>query len=455
MPPPIALLLTLAFVLILLRMEHKQDPELPALSWILTIWMLSISVKPLGVWFGWGAASVEAGSPIDRAFLLTLLGIGLILLIRMEFHFSASMNENILVFILISYGLISILWSGMPLISLKRWTRELVAIVMALLLYSSSDPRRTLASIIRRVTYIIIPLSFVLIKYYPAYGVEFGRWSGERMWVGVTTQKNGLGRLCIMSILFLIWTIYRRLRGREKAVHRYQTHFDVLLLLLSGFLLMGPKRSFTSSSTSAVALTISLIFLAGLIWLKKKGIIVGRSVLLIIVLFVVIYGTITPFLGRLAIWDISSALNRDETLTGRADIWAVLIPYVKARPLLGYGSGGFWTTDLRESIYSSAHNGYLDMILNSGFLGLFILAAFLLTCSFKAHRYMSIDHDWGCLFYSYLVMSIVHNIAESSIQTLASPLTAYILFFSFAATGGINESSVHEDLELITNQNTG
>jgi exopolysaccharide production protein ExoQ len=455
MPPPLALLLTTIFVVFLLKMEHKQDHEVPASSWLLTIWMLSISVKPLGRWFGWEAESIESGSPLDRAFLITLLCIGLILLAKRKFDFPTSIKENAWLFILVGYMLISILWSDIPQISFKRWTRELIAVVMALLLFSEGNPRRVLASIIRRVTYIAIPFSLVLVKYYPAYGVEFGRWSGQRMWIGVTTQKNGLGRLCIMSAFFLIWTLIRRLRGRDTPVHKYQTHFEVFLLLLTVVLLMGPQRSLTYSSTATFALTIALATFAGLYWLKKKGIIISRALVKILVFLIIVYGIITPFLGRLSFWDVSSILGRDETLTGRTEIWALLIPYAIERSLLGYGYGGFWTTDMRDSIYSDAHSGYLDTILNTGFVGLLFLTIFLLSCCHKAHKEIIRDFDWGCLFLCYLIMSVVHNIAESSIQTLTSSLSAYILLFSFSVRNNTNEDFGRGELALSPVQNKG
>ena len=76
-----------------------------------------------------------------------------------------------------------------------------------------------------------------------------------------------------------------------------------------------------------------------------------------------VYGTVTPFIGKLSLVDISSTFGRDETLTGRSEIWATLVPFAMKRPILGHGFGGFWTDARREIIAAShGHNGYLDAV---------------------------------------------------------------------------------------------
>ena len=97
-------------------------------------------------------------------------------------------------------------------------------------------------------------------------------------------------------------------------------------------------------------------------------------------MIIIVYGTITPFLAELPIYDVSSTLGREETLTGRTIIWAKLIPFVMQTPIFGNGFGGFWTSSIRENIALSAHNGYLDTILNTGFVGHILFSIFLLSC---------------------------------------------------------------------------
>ena len=115
--------------------------------------------------------------------------------------------------LLISYMLVSILWSDIPFVAFKRWVREFTAVIMALLVLSEPAPRQALESVLRRTVYVLIPFSVLLIKYFPDLGVIYSRWTGEIQWIGVTLQKNGLGRLCLISAFFLVWTLTRRWQG--------------------------------------------------------------------------------------------------------------------------------------------------------------------------------------------------------------------------------------------------
>ncbi len=77
--------------------------------------------------------------------------------------------------------------------------------------------------------------------------------------------------------------------------------------------------------------------------------------------------------------------GKSSTLTGRTDLWASLIEAVGERWPFGYGYQSFWTDSGRvTSVYrdsgvqlGSAHNGYLDVALSLGVVGL-ILTMFLL-----------------------------------------------------------------------------
>ena len=204
MPRQLALLLCTVFVLFLLRIERRQAPSVSLTLWIPTIWMLCIASKPLGVWFGSTGGDAESGSLLDQLFLSALLCLGLFTLASKREVWSNAIKEHPWLVVLIGYMLVSILWSDIPFISFKRWIRELVAVIMAFVLLTERDPQEAMQSILRRTIFILIPFSLLLIKYFPEYGVQYGRWSGGQMWIGVTLQKNGLGRLCLMAASFRV-----------------------------------------------------------------------------------------------------------------------------------------------------------------------------------------------------------------------------------------------------------
>jgi len=394
--------------------------------------MLSIICKPLGIWFDSGGG-LEAGSAMDRNLLTALGVIGLFMLMKRRFNWSRAINENIFLIILIGYMLISIFWSDIPFISFKRWTRELIAVIIAFLITTERSPNQSVETIFRRIIYICVPYSLMLIKYFPEYGRMYARWSGGVMWIGVTVHKNALGLLCVISVFFLIWTFVKRRQKHCTPVGKVHLLGEVLVLIIALWLLWAGGEGKTSATANA-ALAVGLVTFVVLLLLKKWRIQIRANIFLPIIAFCIIFGTTTVFVGGSNVGFFSSVLGRDSTLTGRTLTWAELVPVVMKQPIFGIGVGSFWTTSTREFYrMSHAHNGYLEILLELGFIGLFLFSMFLLSSCRKAHKVLAYDYYWGSLFVCFLIMLVLHNIAESSINNLTSTIMAVILFMSVSS----------------------
>ncbi len=435
MPPALALAFCIVFVLFLLRLDLKQAPDVSRALWVPTIWMLYIASKPIGIWFQAGSTNPEMGSPMDRVFLTVLMLMAFLVLFRRGFDWAGAMKGNAWLVALFAFMLISVVWSDIPGTSLKRWIREFQAILMAFVVLSEPSPREALESILRRTTYILIPFSLVLIKYFPIYGVDYGRWSGVQMWIGVAQQKNGLAGVCIISGVYLIWSLIRRWQKESPPAWKFQTHSEVLILLLTFYLLGGPRHSLFYSATSTYAFMAGLIFCAWVYLREKSEKKVRAGSLLAVTSFIIVFGVVSVFVGGSGIKFFASSAGREATLTGRTEVWTSLLPVVIGSPIVGRGFGGFWTPRTRDYFeISGAHNGYLDVLLGIGFIGLILVSMFLLSSCRKAHRELSIDLYWGILWICYLIMSVVHNIGESSVDTFTTHLTAVLLFFTISST---------------------
>ena len=71
--------------------------------------------------------------------------------------------------------------------------------------------------------------------------------------------------------------------------------------------------------------------------------------------------------------------EESDTLSGRAFIWPAVGHYIAQRPLLGYGYESFWNPGQIDIISDQlgwglreAHNGYLDVLLSTGIVGLIL-----------------------------------------------------------------------------------
>lgn len=444
MPPQLALLLCTAFVWYMLRFDRQLSQGVSHAVWLPTLWVFSIGTKALAVWLG-SSAGDEWGSPWDQYFQLSLLIGGLAVLARRQFDWGAAVRDHPWLFLLVAYMLLSCTWSDLPFTSLKRWVRQLVALPMAFVVLSEENPRRAVESILRRTAYVLLPFSIVLIKYFPHYGVEFHRWSGGRMWVGVSQQKNGLARVCIIALLFLVCTFLRRWRQGDKAINRLHALGEGLLLLLGLYMLLLPDGKASSTSIAALSLGVSTLFALG--WLHRRRIKVTTHVLVVIVIALIGVGIGLPLSGKGLSSGLAAAMGRDETLTGRADTWAELVPIAMQHPVLGCGFDSYWTPITRERHrMSHAHNAYLEVFNELGVVGCILFASFLLSIASQANQTRLVEHDWGSFCVAFLLMVLLHGAAESSLNSLSGHMGGNLLLLGVSCSP-IVRSSTHPEVE--------
>ncbi len=432
MPPQLALLLCAGFVVYLLRLERKESAGVSSACWIPTLWMMACASKSLALWFSFNAGiegntDAEAGSPWDRALNLFLIVAGLVVVKRRKVNWETLARDNAWLLAIHLYALVSIGWSDFTFISVKRYVRFLGTILMAGVILSESNPRQALESIIRRMAFVLVPFSLLLIKYYPQMGVMYGQWSGELMWVGVAYQKNSLGILCFVSAFFLAWRLLRRWREPGLQVETTFPYGDVLVAGMALYLLKGPGTIYSASATSISVFALGLGVLLGLLWARQRQIQVGLPVVAIFAALLFLYGATTPFGARALGGSILELLGRNATFTDRDQIWAELIPIAMTAPLLGLGFGGFWVLPIKNGV-TSPHNGYLGIMLELGIVGILLMFGFVLSMCKASHRCLSRDFWWGSLGICLLLMVVLHNTSEASFVRTSDVLWSLLVF---------------------------
>jgi len=431
LPPQLALLLTSAFVLIVLTIEYRRSDITSAVSWILPLWLAYSGSKGIGAFLNINT-TIESGSLPDRYFLLGIATIGILILMKRAFPLGAALKRNGLFVLILAYMLLSVVWAKAPGISFRRWGRELITLIMICLLISEEFPAKTFVSAFKRAIYFYLPFSILLIKYFGIFGREYNRWTGELMWVGLASQKNGLALFCAFSALFLIWSLWHDLINWKELSSKLPLFIDILMLVLAIYLMMGPNRALAYSVTSLLSLLTGLIAIIALKQAIRRGIRTDKKIV-VIALILILVGTFMPLSGKIPVKGLAQIFGRGETLTGRTEIWNSLLPYVQKHFILGYGYGGFWTTSLRTSIASHAHNGYLDAILNLGIVGLILLIVFLIKIAGTCARLIDSGSNIFLLFLAIVFMYLVHNMGEVSLgdfQSLPSILVAFIYFLA-------------------------
>jgi O-antigen ligase len=426
MPPVVALSACVAVIVILLRLERTRNPTASAALWIPTLWMLVAGSRPVGRWLGAEGQTAADGSPLDRLYLIVLLSLALRVCIKRRIEWSRILRDNLWVILFFLYLGTSILWVDYPFVSLKRWIRSSGPIVMALVVLSEKQPLEALGSILRRCAYVLVPLSVVLIRYYPHMGRDYHRWTGVEMWTGVATHKNSLGQLCAVSAFFLVWSLLRGERATEVSKTRHHTYADMFVVGIAAYLLMGPTTgSFSATSITILAVGIAMVLMFGHLRTFARFVSgnVTAYVISLALLYLLLAGPVTAA--------VSDIFGRDENLTGRAtEIWPLVLEAAARHPILGAGYGGAWGVggDLSEKIgVEQAHNGYLDIYLELGIVGLMFLSVFFLNFSSRVRRAFTYDRDWGLFALCFLQMTLIYNLSETAFFDVYLATTMVVL----------------------------
>src|SRR6267143_2078685 len=209
------------FILALFLLERDRKSGVSSALWIPVAWLSISASRFVAQWLG-GVQSGEAvdqyveGNPLDASIFVGLMaaGLGVLLARRKPARTFLGANGPLLVFFF--YCAVSVLWSDYPFISFKRWVKAVGDLVMVLVILTDPNPTAAVKRFLARSGFLLIPLSILLIKYYPSLGRAYSPWTGEVQNIGVATQKNGLGYVCFLFGLGPLWYLLEALRGAER-----------------------------------------------------------------------------------------------------------------------------------------------------------------------------------------------------------------------------------------------
>ena len=317
---------------------------------------------------------------------------------------------------------ISTLWSGLPLFTLRR-SIVMIATTLFGIYFGSVFPRRAQLNLLCCAFAAMALLSIGAAVAFPDYGIDHGLHEGD--WCGIFPQKNFLGRLMVFgSAAFLLLPGERLKDTIVRAVG--------VITCLGLVKLSGSKTAFLM----AILVVVLILFFKVLARKQKTFLVAGITVAALTLAFV---WTNTD---TILLW-----LSRDATLTGRIPLWIAAQEAISRQPFLGYGFGAFWQgySGPSESIMAEvgwmaphAHDGYLDLALDVGLVGLSIFVIGLLIRFRLAYRESDPRRRetlWPIL---YLTMILLYNIDESGLLRVNSIFC--VLYASIFASGYIPHS---------------
>ena len=418
MPPSLALLLWLIFLLGLLRFDPAKTPETSPALWVPVIWMFILGTRLPSQWLGGQvgqvAEALEEGNPLDRTIFSFLILLAIGILMSRSFNWGGFVGRNIALTTFLLFALVSFVWSDFPFVSLKRWFRDLGNYLVILVVLSDPRPTEAVRTLLRRLSYLVIPLSIVLVKYFPEIGRQYDFWTGSVTVSGATTSKNMLGVACLVSGLFFFWDTVTRWSERKERRTRRIILVNFAFLAMTLWLL-----NIAHSTTSQVCLVIGCLVIAAA---HSKAFRRRPALLKFLLPASFCFYLILAF-GFGMNGDLAGAVGKDPTLTDRTKIWGFLLN-MHTNPILGTGYESFWMGPRLQRFWENAelgrineaHNGYLEVYLNLGIIGLILLGGFLMASYRKICRRLSPFSSLASLSLAAWTILLFYSITEAGFR---------------------------------------
>lgn len=368
---------------------------------------LTVSRLPDYAHYDDSVISVAVGTNfIRRIAFFAFGGLGLFLAFvssRQPWRFSPALALPMIGYLL--WCCASVLWSIDPSTCLKR----VVTLICFNLCAFGIGRRFTMRE--------LAWMMFVIMGGYFALGLvmelslgTFRPWSSGHRFAGTlhpNSQASHLTMFCLAAFCL----------GLAEPRHRGKLYLLVAVGL--GFVLL------TRSRTNAAAAVVAL----GFIWMLRSSLKAKLNVAFVSVglislgLLLLVLQGVDPLTELLQ----AAMLGRKDdvqTLSGRNLIWPICWSYIQQKPWLGYGYGSFWNTaridefleELQFSLFE-AHNGYLELRLGTGMIGLLLYVTGMVTGLIASARACLISRESSfALLFGVMIFAFIFSNSESGMM---------------------------------------
>lgn len=358
-----------------------------------------------------------SGGLFSRASWLALLLIGsMVALLRANISWLILRFANPFLLLFVAFAVASVLWSIERSVSVRRLVRMFTIVLACLAFVSAAWHPRRFQNVLRPIITIMVVASLAFGVLFPSLAIH-SETSPELLnaWHGLANHKNGLGSLACVGLIF--W------------FHGGLTHEVKLRSAITGCIVSAIclvlSRSSTSLLASLVVMTFLFVFVRAPAGLRPYQnlfvtLLVGVLLVYALALLNVIPGT------RVLLAPISAITDKDATLTGRTEIWAILEEHIRLHPLLGTGYAAYWLPDPIPGMDSyafitrmggfypgSAHNGFLEVTNDLGWLGLACLVAYIVTYVKQSLSLIPIERHQAALYIALFLQQLISNQSES------------------------------------------
>ena len=350
-----------------------------------------------------GSEEGDIDSPLLRLIFILIYFVTIALLLFRWQRTLYFLKSNLWLLFLIGLALASVTWATVPEITFRKVVALIGTTNFGIYLGSRYTFEQQL-KIYGWVFGIAIFFSFFFALFMPKYGImNTNAITGA--WRGIYPHKNGLGESMFAS--FLTFYFLSLVSQSRQLLFRVLCFLSVVLIF------------FGESATALMSVVFIFSTAQGLSRLSLKS---KRSVFF--VLLFLIFACFMLLLITINFNTFLSVNDKDVTLSGRTLLWDTLWDFIIQRPWLGYGYGSFFSSAGREvnllwQVHGwspvHSHNGYIQLWLNLGLIGLvtFILGYF--SCLFNSlFRYLVSKEPQMLWVFLFLMYTVFLNLTEVS-----------------------------------------
>lgn len=424
----IATIITAGLILGLFYLAREKDRRTSRALWIPVIWLLLVCSRPVSMWLHINrevtlSDQYTEGSPLDATvYGLLILAAGLTLN-RRAAQLKQFLKVNLPVLLFFAYCALSVAWSDNPAIAAKRCVKAIGDVLMILVMITDAEPDLALRRMFGRIGFVLLPLSILFIKYFPSMGSAYNPSDRVMMYFGVTTFKNLLGVLCMFCGLGALWSLLRA--NQDRALLYRSRHMIAQGAVLGMAVWLIVKADSMTSLSCLVLAGAVMIGIAQPRIARSNGavfaLVCGAVGIALFALFMNTSGAMLHWLGR------------NSTLTGRTQIWAAVLAQ-HTNPLIGTGYESFWMGSRLQSVWDmsqvgieEAHNGYLEMYLNLGWLGIALFGVLIVTGYHNAMALFRRDPEAGRLRMALFAAGLIYSFTEAGFRMMSPTWIAFLL----------------------------
>ncbi len=363
--------------------------------------------------------------PVVISTILVYLLILIRLFVRPR-RFLSGLSSIQLLLPLLAYTVLSVVWSTSPSITLRRSLFFVFSTLIALVLATEFDIPE-LVRLFAVASLIHIVLTGACMIFAPQF---VHSPSDPNALKGLTTHKNVFGMEIALATLAFLLVPFRRMG-----------FLRIPLALLAFAMLVLSHSTGSLVATLAALASIPLLLTVRLPIAQRVPVLLGSAVATAgFGYWLVEHAELLPAL-----------LSKDTTLTGRTELWSLILIAIKSHPVLGYGFDSFWQGLQGDSLtiisqvgwlVPTAHNGYLDLLLSAGWLGAILFLPFCVQTFYRTLHYAADTSSPGLesteLFpFALLVFLLVYNFNESALLTRSG--MPFMLWVAVSASIGMRQ----------------